>query len=84
MGIDTFLSISMPLSILHINPVPNHFLHRFLNNSLSGKKGVLHSVLHLKQPFYFSPKLCLHKIVNMNIYKLNIQQKTVHAVAVAR
>ena len=74
-GIDKFLSISMPLSILPIDSIPYQFSYRFL----SGKKGVLHSPLHQKQPFYFFPKLCLHKTVNMNIFNSNIQQKTVHA-----
>ena len=78
-GTDKFLSTSVPLLILPIDSIPYQFSYRFLSSSLSGKNRVLHSFLHQKQPFYFSPKLCLHKSVNMNIFNLNIQQKTVHA-----
>ena len=58
--------------------------YRFLSSSLSDKKGVLRSLLHQKQPFYFFQKLCLHRIVTMNILKSNIQQKTCILLAVAR
>ena len=70
--IEKLLSISIPLSILPINPIPYQFSYRFLSSPLGDKKGVLHSFLHQKQPFYFFPKLCLHKTVNMNKFNSNI------------
>ena len=70
--------------ILPISPIPYQFSYRFLGSSLSSKKWTLHSLLHQKQPFYFFPKLCLHKTVNMNIFNSNILNNTLTSYTVER